>query len=131
MTKGETPLEGEIIPKEEAAQVKPSRDALRAKLFAEEHVKVKKVPLTYNGVELEWRQPSIKDIQEAEQDEDKRNFMVLMLIRYTYVPDTDEKVFEEEDYETLLNMPMNQSFQNAVRTISSTLDLKVEEKVKN
>jgi hypothetical protein len=115
---------------EEAAQVKPSREAMRAKLFSEESKQVKKVPIIYNGVELEWRQPTVQQAQDA-QELEGRNFMVMLLIGYSYVPGTDERVFDESDYDDLVNMPLNSSFQAAVRQISETLDLKVDDKVKN
>jgi hypothetical protein len=54
-----------------------------------------------------------------------------LLIGYSYVPGTDERVFDESDYDDLVNMPLNSSFQAAVRQISETLDLKVDDKVKN
>lgn len=122
------PVEVDAGPTE---QMKFSREALRKKIFSEENIKPKVIPLQFNGTDLEWRQPSIRDVQEAQTLQEGKNFMALMLIGYTYVPGTEEKVFADEDYEMILGMPLSPSWQGVVQKISDTLDLKVEEKVKN
>ena len=107
-----------------------TRAQIREAMFAHENAKPKRIPITMLGQSLEWLQPSIREVSEAQRDPDK-HFMVQMLIGYTYVPGSDEKVFVEDDYAVLVGMPMTGEFQEAVRVIGEALDLKVEAKAKN
>lgn len=107
-----------------------TRDQIRAAMFESEHALAKAIPIQYLGADLEWRNPTIRQMQELRDQEDK-NFMVLLLIGYTFIPGTDEKIFEDTDYDRLVDMPIHGDFQKVVNTIAATIDLNVEEKVKN
>ncbi len=87
------------------------RDELRAitvgskKDFTSKTVKFK-------GKEFEIRQPSIKDRKNLRKysvdengDWDVLEALMWMVIFHTYVPGTNERVFEEQDYEELSSMP--------------------------
>lgn len=88
------------------------RDAIRTALFSgapqfrSEVVKI-------NGVEVEVRQPSIRVRRElfnkctdAQGNIDANEFLVWSIIKNTYKPGTRAtRVFEEGDYEQLMNQP--------------------------
>lgn len=116
------------------ADVKAARAALRAKVLAGSKPKV--VPLTIGGAEVEWRQPTLQQVQDARAaagDDDDENFIVRMLVSYTFMPGTDEKLFEPSDYTEIMGMAFGGDYQKAMNKISATLDMagEVEAKVKN
>lgn len=71
----------------------------------------KKELITYNGVEIEIRQPSLKVRKSIGERATQNNhvdlleFLVWAVIECTFVPGTDEKVFEIADYEGLISQP--------------------------
>lgn len=108
-----------------------SRTELRAMMFSPEKTIAHRISLDFNGVPLEWQRPSIQEMQEHQDAGKDRNFMVSLLISYSYVPGTEEKVFEDSDYATIMGMPYSEEYGTAVGTIVKALNLKVDEKVKN
>lgn len=84
------------------------RNTLRGKIF--KSVPVRKKLITFNGVEIELRQPKLGDILDAQSETDRTRGVIDTLIKHAYVPGTDERVFEEADTETLRNMPFGQDF---------------------
>lgn len=111
----------------------PSRDSLRAKIFSGSNSKKRSVTFNFNGVDLEWRQPSIREVQTAQADTGagEGNFMTTLLISHTFIPGTEERVFEEADRDSLENMPFGGDWQRTIKSISDLLDLSVEDKAKN
>jgi len=103
-------------------------EELRARFF-EGGAKAKILKMDWNGIEFDWRQPTIEETQKA-QDEEDQNFMVTLLIRHSYMSGTDQKLFTNDDYDMLVKMPLSGEFQAIVRAIGQTMDLKVEEKAK-
>jgi hypothetical protein len=106
-----------------------TREELRERFFAK--AQPRSVPLKYNGIDLEWRQPTIHQATEAQDGNEGKNYMVLMLVQHTYVPGTNELFFEPDDYDVLIDMPMSGDFTRATQEIAKLLDLGVEDKVKN
>ena len=91
------------------------RDQIRGNTLGQKK-NFKTVPATVNGSEVELRQPTIKERsalrkrcmsvdEEGKPDLDVFEFLIWAVIGYTYVPGTDEKVFSEEDYEALIELP--------------------------
>lgn len=107
-----------------------TREQIRAAMFADVNSQPKSVLYEFLGQKLEWRCPSILEMQE-QRDQEGRNLMVSLIVGYSFIPGTEEKVFVDGDYDTIIQMPMSGSFQEAVTKISETINLKVEEKVKN
>lgn len=110
---------------------KPTRAELRAKMFAQEQTERKREIVNFLGEDIEFRQPGVAEFLESQSDESGRNFMIRLLIDHAYVPGTEEKVFEDTDYDMLLGLPMSGSFTAAISVIQKLFDLKVEDKVKN
>lgn len=66
----------------------------------------------WDGLEVEVRQPSVlsrRELLNACSDEegnvDGQELMIWALIQNTYVPGTDEKVFDRADYDSIVNQP--------------------------
>jgi hypothetical protein len=108
---------------------KPTKEELRTKFF--EASKPKIAEFKYNGIDLEWRQPTIQQSMNEQEGNEGKNFMVLMLISHTYVPGTNELFFEPDDYDTLCDMPLTGDFNNVTQKIAKLLDLGVDQKVGN
>jgi hypothetical protein len=111
-----------------------TRQELRAVFFAPERAEIHPTPIEWNGVTLDWYRPTIDQVDKARErvNAEGRNFMVQMIMEYTYSQgQKDEKFFEEEDYDKLVALPLSGEFNEVVRRISEALDLRVEERVKN
>lgn len=106
-----------------------ARDALRSKIFARREFKREKVELF--GQEIEIRQPSLGAILSAQEQPDRKKANIRLIIDYCYVPDTDEKVFEEADEATLVEMPFDQSFISVSEAIARMTGVNVAEQRKN
>ena len=104
-------------------------EELRAKFFDMAVAKAKILKMEWNGIEFDWHQPTIEEMQKA-QDEEDQNFMVTLLIRHSYMSNTDQKLFTNNDYDMLVKMPLSGEFQVIVRQIGETMNLRVEEKAK-
>lgn len=113
--------------------LRPTRDELRAAFFDPQFTEVKPTQMTWNGVTFDWYRPTIKQLQEAQDNEvgEGRNFMVRLICDYSYMPGTKERLFEDEDYERLINMPLSTEWQENIRKIGAAIGLGVEEKAKN
>lgn len=110
---------------------KLDKKSARDLIFSSEHTTTKKEVVTFNGVDLELRQPSVDQFISAQSEGDSKAFMVKMLIDYSYIAGTDEKPFDAADYDQLVAMPMNASWTNVINAIQKLMDIKIEDKVKN
>lgn len=119
---------GEII------MAQNTRDALRSKIFKTRKAKRQTLTLFEEGTEVEVRQPTIGDIMQAQSHEegDERNFAVVqIMMRYCYVPGTDEKVFETADLENIKDMPMGSWFTKLVEVFNDFVNADMGETEKN
>lgn len=107
-----------------------TREQIREAMFANANAKPKVIEYEFLGQKLEWRCPSILEMQEI-RDQENRNLMVSLIIGYSYIPGTEEKVFSDDDYKVIMEMPISGSFNTAVNSISEAINMKVEEKLKN
>jgi len=114
--------------------VRLTRAELRAAFFAPEHAEIHPTPINWNGITLDWYRPTIDQVDKARErvSAEGRNFMVQMIMEYSYPEGNhEEKFFEEDDYDKLVALPLSGEFNDVVRRISEALDLRVEEKTKN
>lgn len=79
------------------------RDSIRAAVLATH--KPKSVLLEIFGTQIELRQPLMKEVMAAQEDDDRQRSIITILINQGYVPGTDEKVFDDADFEQLANLP--------------------------
>ena len=102
-----------------------SRSQLRGKIFS---AKTEKKTVNFMGAEVELRQPGIGQVLEARQafSDDLKRGTVNMLIKYTYVPGSDEKVFEEADFDAILELPFNADFNNLSSELNKLMGLSIE-----
>lgn len=88
------------------------RDELRKVTIGAKREFEKKL-FTFEGKSFEFRQPTIgirkkvrdKAMKNPLEPMDTLEFYIWCVIELTFVPGTDEKVFSEEDYDTLLESP--------------------------
>jgi hypothetical protein len=81
-----------------------ARDTLRKALLATQKRASKTI--TFFGQQVEVRQPLLGDILDAPINAmNQKDALIAMIVKYTFVPGTDEPVFEEGDKEQLLQMP--------------------------
>ena len=99
----------------------------------------RKEVVEYNGEKVELRQPSIKVRNELFKRSSKNDtfdmsdFLVWSTIYSAYVPNTNERVFEETDYDTLIEMPTGSFVDEFADKIAELMNVKkdVEDEVKN
>ncbi len=92
------------------------KNKIRAKTIGAQKVFKSKI-VKFEDIEIEIREPSVKAwgqiLKSAMGTEgvDSTNkmeydkYLILSVIHCSYVPETDEKVFEDTDYEVLENLP--------------------------
>lgn len=116
-----------------AVKLPPTRDEARALIFNASNAKPAVVEFNFNGIDLVWTQPTIKEMQAMRDDDanEDKNQMVLMLIKYSTLKDVGAKVFDDADYDALVEMPFSGSFATAISKISKLLNLNTEAEVKN
>lgn len=83
-----------------------ARQDLRDKLLGHAP-KPKRKLITLFGSDIELQQPTLRAILDAQKVQDDKARSVDMIIGYTYVPGTNEKVFEPADSEVILNWPFD------------------------
>lgn len=93
-----------------------SKDAIRAKIFKGRDVK--KEIVTFFDAEIELRQPTLGDILEAQADPDRTRAIIMQLVRYAYVPGTNERVFEDTDVDSLRAQPFGSDFVRASEALA-------------
>lgn len=103
---------------------------LRKDFFAKAP-KVQRKPYTFNGVSLEFVQPTVGSLINKGDDDTEKAFFIKAMINHTVAPGTDEKVFDMTDYDALLEMPANGDFQAFTKIVTELMQLNVDEKVKN
>lgn len=87
------------------------RDQIRAATLGKK-TQFKSKEFDYDGIKVEFRQPNLKDRQmlinkakSKDGDFDFVEFLVWSVISNTYVPGTDERVFEAADYDSMVGKP--------------------------
>lgn len=112
------------------ADIKSMRDDIRGKIFS---TKQKKILTSFNGAQIELRQPNLKTVLENLDNADRKNTVVTILIDYAYVPGTDERIFEDTDFDSIMELPFGSDFMEVSEAIDklTNLNKKVGEERKN
>jgi len=87
---------------------KKDRKSVRANIFARKELR-KKV-INFFGEEIELRQPQLGDIISARENDDRQAAVIETLIKYAFIPGTEEKVFEDADADSFKTMPFGADF---------------------
>lgn len=111
---------------------KKSRNEMRAAFFGGLQFKSKKIRIFDTWIEV--RQPSIGELSAMNNLEGAaadRNALIELMIQYSYVPGTTDKVFEDSDREHMLDFPMGDWAQTFQETWMELAGVNSEESVKN
>lgn len=101
-----------------------TRDDIRSKIFSAKP----KSELVENffGTTIELRQPTL-EIALQQRDTAEADRIYFMLTDYSFVPGTDEKVFDKEDVDAIRQLPFGGEFTGLMNKVNSLLGLKTEE----
>lgn len=106
------------------------RNTVRSAIFSQK--RATKLVTLDDGTEIEVRQISVGDLLDSLDRKTMRERITKMLMDSCFVPGTDDKVFEEADYDTLLEMPSGGVYQKLIDACNSfTLGPQLEEARKN
>ena len=110
------------------------RDQIRAQTLGAK-VSFKTTIFNYNGIDVEFRQPSLRDrkvliekSKNAAGEFDMIEFLVWAVISNTYVPETKDKVFEPSDYEVMMNQPAGSFVDKFGEQIAELLNVETDPK---
>ncbi len=78
------------------------------------------------GIDMELRQPTLKAIMDTRDIESSSERAVEMIIKYAYVPGTDELIFEDSDAELILRWPFGEDMLKVQETITELTGLDIE-----
>ena len=113
------------------------RDKIRSKTLGVQPV-FKTRSIQYDGMEIELREPNISQwgdlIKQARNKDETINigeFMVRLVLYCSYVPGTDELVFEEGDYAKLKKQPRSGFVAQLSDVATALITLDQSEAVKN
>ena len=109
-----------------------TRDQIRAAMFGKKHKGNTKLVSLF-GVEIELRQPTLATILDSRDEGDEKKRITEVFIKYSYVPGTDELIFEDTDSEIILNWPFGEDLIEVQKTIAELtgVDLgEIEEELK-
>lgn len=113
-----------------------TRDRLRAATLGEKRV-FRRVEVEYGGNKFELRQPSIRMRQRMNSKcTDGKVFEFEMFVLYaiiecTYVPGTDERVFGDADFDTIVDAPPGGFLDALIEAILPLLNVEDERKKKS
>ncbi len=84
------------------------RKELRANIFKSSNKQIES--MTISGSKVEVHQPTIGEIADLNQSEGdveipRRDTISDMIIKYCFVPDSNERLFSKEDKDGILNLP--------------------------
>ena len=100
------------------------RDKMRAAIFATRERQRRLV--NFFGEDIEIRQPSLEDILGAREDADEGNMatgVIKTLLKYAFIPGTDERVFEDTDADQLLALPFGADFTRVSRALEELTEV--------
>jgi len=99
-----------------------SRDDIRTAILS---AKPKKKVIELFGQKIEIRQPQVKDILSIQESDSNLDRFFKVMLQYCYVPNTNEKVFEDADRDALAAVPFGPEFDALNLAISELIDIDV------
>lgn len=105
------------------------RDNIRTEIF--KNAKPLSIEMTFFGAEIELKQPSMKAIMDAQSLEDKSLAGAMMVIRYAFVPGTNDRVFDDADIALIQDMPFGSDMALLNENITKLTGIDIEAEVKN
>ena len=116
---------------------KTLRDQIRAATLGEKS-EFKNEIVTYNGVKVELRQPTVKvrkDLMDKSMNEEGKinvlMFMTYGVIYNTYLPSTNELIYEGTDLDAMMEKPVGGFLDIFGERVANLLNIEDEGGVKN
>lgn len=113
-----------------------TRDVIREKTIGSKR-QLRSTRREVNGVEVDIRQPTVgerNEILDLIRDEngnlDQFELLVWGVIRLTYVPDTQERVFEDQDHDAFMQQPTNDWVDELGEAVLDVLNVEKDEQGK-
>ena len=120
----------------DTGKVTPSRDSIRSSILGKKPKFAKEI-VEYKNNRYEIRQPTLRARREImnrctgnDGTIDMMSALIYLCIYNTYIADTDERVFEESDYEALLEEPTGGFIDEISIIASSLMNLEASAKAK-
>lgn len=120
-----------------------NRKNLRDAIFTHPKTKAEKKVITFFDQKVEIRQPTLKAVLGSQivvgddplnpelAENSTSDSMVTMILGHTYVPGTDDLVFEDSDRDWLLNLPFGPDLNKMAETLNKMTNLSFGEEEKN
>ncbi len=102
-----------------------TRDEIRAALLGKTP-DAKSVLITVFGVALELKQPSLGSIMDTRENDDAKARAADMIVKYAYVPGTNDLVFEDTDREMILRWPFGEDLLALQQAITDLTGLDID-----
>jgi hypothetical protein len=110
---------------EQVERVKYTRDELRARILGQ---KVRRVPVELNDADgtvyfVDVQEPVVDRQLDQPMEQTNKERMIKLVIDHTFVPDTNERVFEDADLDGMQGMPFGQGFGTILNKIMELTNL--------
>lgn len=105
------------------------RDNIRDKMFTSHEFK--REMITVFGADVEIVQPSLGQILKAQENPDRSDAVIDLMIEYCYVPGTSEKVFTDADKESIKGFPAGMDIVKISTAIANMTSIDVQDAEKN
>jgi len=101
------------------------RDELRAQIFA--NAKPKSLEMEFFGAQIELRQPPMEVVLQTQQAaaEDRAFAAASMVVRYAFVPGTNDRVFDDADIDLIKAMPFGKDMATLNTKITELTDIDI------
>lgn len=116
------------VPKEEVVSKLLTRDEIRTALLSKVP-EAKSKSITIFGVNIELRQPSLGSIMDTRENDDAKSRAADMIVKYAYVPGTDDLVFEDTDVQMILKWPFGEDLLELQTAITELTGLDIDSAV--
>lgn len=104
-----------------------ARDKVRERIFSAEVRTPRKRVINLFGEEVEIRQPTFQQILQAQENPNRAEAVIDIILLYCYIPGTDELVFDASDRESLMSMPFGVDFVRASEAVADLTNVKLME----
>lgn len=110
-------------------QVASARDSLRAALLSSKNYKPKSVIVKLFGMDVEVKQQTIEEMMklQAMEGDSPDTAAARMIVRFCYVPGTNERLFEEGDIPTIQQWPFGEDVVRLQQVVAKLQGINVEE----
>jgi len=105
------------------------RDDIRGKIFSGSRIESE--ILDVFGTQIELRPPTLGALMDAQDAKDTKTSVALMIIRYSYVPDTSIQVFEEADIDSVLDLRFGEDLRKMQAAITRLSGVDMEQAKKD